>query len=134
MCSAAQDAYIAWRVKLSSATDIAALAGLYDSALTSYIALSVDTAASSNFRFVANSGGSTTFVDTSIALDTNWHRAVMVVSTGAVSLFFDGVKQTAITTNITANQLAPGIGIKTITNRRYIYADWCECYCRRVAS
>jgi hypothetical protein len=135
MCaSAALQTENSWRIKLSSATDICAMAGLFDSTRANYTVVTIDTASSSNFRFATKSTGTTT-VDTGIALDTNWHEFKIIMATGACSFFMDGVMYGPATTaaNITANLVAPCFGIKTVVSRRYIYADWLEMFCSRAA-
>lgn len=127
--SAAANSEISWRVKLSSATDIAVQIGLFYST-SIYVCFLLDTSSSANIQFVCKST-STTTVGSGVAISTGWHEYKINMSTGACVFTIDGVKFAPITTNITANLVSPQFGIKTLVSRRYVYADWVEAFCNR---
>jgi hypothetical protein len=144
-----QNITITWRCKISATTNTLCEAGMsinsaggtgLDPDRMDCICWLYDTSVnpSTNWQVLARWNYNTTYVDTGVAADTNWHEFGLTITTSLVIPTLDGVPFAPITTNTPVSatapegSLAPYIFITNIgKNERRLFADYCEVYCAR---
>lgn len=132
--SAAKNMGVLWRCKIRTAvTNINAefgVCGLTPNNQNNRICWKADTTTdASHWNALTSSNGSTTLMDTGVALDMNFHEFCIMTTTGTVSLIMDGAVYPPFTTNISTEQMAPYMRITTVSNTsRQLSADYVECW------